>query len=271
MDQRQTKIVEGAGLEESRLNTDFIDFLRRWGSHILLVVAGVFAAYSALGWWQRSQAKALDAAYAEFSAAQFAGSPDNLLRVAREHANRGAVRELATIAAADAYLNAGWSGVAPGGDANTEEDQLTEDEKKENYTRAKELYAEVAQRVAGNDDMTLHYLNARFGLAAATASLGQIDEAKGVLKELASNARAKGYGSLAETAEQKVSMLEDASNLPPLYSADQVKIAERPVVDEADLTFDANPPVDPFSGAEGPSAPEPEAPAGDGAGASEPQ
>ena len=40
MEERQTQIREGAGLEESKLNVEFIDWLQRWSTPILLLVAG---------------------------------------------------------------------------------------------------------------------------------------------------------------------------------------------------------------------------------------
>lgn len=237
MDERQTKIVAGAGLEESRLNTDFIDFLRRWGSHLLLVIAGVAAAYSALAWWQRREAVKLDTAYAELSAAQIAGSPDNLLRVAADHEAQGAVRELATIAAGNAFLTSGWSGVAPGGDAASEDDRLSDEQRRANYQRAKELFAEVVARVSNDQKMTLHLLDAKFGFAAASASLGETAAAESALKEVATLARERQYPALAAMAEEKLASLAKAGSIPPLYTADQVKVAERPISDEVNLSF----------------------------------
>jgi len=237
MDERQTKIVAGAGLEESRLNTDFIDFLRRWGSHLLLVIAGVAAAYSALAWWQRREAVQLDTAYAELSAAQIAGSPDNLLRVAADHEAEGAVRELATIAAGNAFLTSGWSGVAPGGDPTIEEDRLSDEQRHANYQRAKELFAEVVARVSNDPKMTLHLLDAKFGFAAASASLGETSTAEAALKEVAAVARERQYPALAAMAEEKLASLAKAGSIPPLYTAEQVKLAERPISDEVNLSF----------------------------------
>ena len=38
MDERQTQIRQGAGLEESRINTEFLDFLNKWSSPVLIVI-----------------------------------------------------------------------------------------------------------------------------------------------------------------------------------------------------------------------------------------
>ncbi|MBL0922209.1 MAG: hypothetical protein IBJ10_08795 [Phycisphaerales bacterium] len=263
MDERQTKIVAGAGLEESRLNTDFIDFLRKWGSHLLLIVAGVAAAYSALMYWERHRARKLDEAYAQLSAAQTAGSPDNLLRVAREHAAQGAVRELATIAAGNAFLTSGWSGVAPGGDPSSADDRLSDEQRRQNYERAKQLFAEVIGRVGRDQGMTLHLLDAKFGFAAASASLGEAAAAETALKEAASVARERHYPALAKMAEDKIAAMARSQSMPRLYSADEVRVAERRASGESSLSFPtvdlAAPSLPPV--AEPAPEPAPEAPA----------
>lgn len=237
MDERQTKIVAGAGLEESRLNTDFIDFLKKWGSHLLLIVAGVAAAYTALGWWERQKAAQLDEAYAQLSAAQIAGQPDNLLRVAEEYSNQGAVSELATIAAGNAFLTAGWSGVAPGGDPMSEDDRLTDEERVANYKRAKELFGQVVAKVADKPKYALHLLDAKFGYAAACASLGEVDAAETTLQETATIARERQYPALADMAEEKILALALVSSMPPLYTDEQVKDSVRRSSTEVDLSF----------------------------------
>ena len=45
MDERQTQIREAAGLDESRLNTEFVEFLRKWGPIALGVLAVAALAF----------------------------------------------------------------------------------------------------------------------------------------------------------------------------------------------------------------------------------
>ncbi|MEM1423311.1 MAG: hypothetical protein AAGH64_04835, partial [Planctomycetota bacterium] len=45
MDDRQQQVKIGAGLEESRINRELIDWLNKWGMRILIVVLLVVAAY----------------------------------------------------------------------------------------------------------------------------------------------------------------------------------------------------------------------------------
>ena len=45
LDRRTRQITEGAGLEESRLNQDFVEFLKKWSTPLLLVIVAAVAAY----------------------------------------------------------------------------------------------------------------------------------------------------------------------------------------------------------------------------------
>ncbi|HVZ93431.1 MAG TPA: tetratricopeptide repeat protein, partial [Phycisphaerales bacterium] len=102
MEDRQKQIQVGAGLQESRLNADLIQFLQKYGTPILMVVLVIVLGY--VGWskYNRWQAERRDEAFAAYQAARggvgadgtLAGSPDNLLKVAEERRGRGAVWEL---------------------------------------------------------------------------------------------------------------------------------------------------------------------------------
>lgn len=228
MDQRQTKIVEGAGLEESRLNTEFIDFLRKWSSPVLFLLAAVAGSYAAWQWWQRSQAQAYDQAYVEFEAALSAGSPDSLLAVAADHAGRGQVALRATLAAADVYLDAARSGVVPGGNAADESDIATPETIGVYLDRARELYGESIALAGGRRDSALHELRARFGLAATLATTGDVAGATRELEALRGAAERAGYPALAEQAQLRIVELERFETLAALPADDEVEASARP-------------------------------------------
>src|SRR5688572_10639695 len=114
MDERhQQGLKEGAGLEESRLNTDFIQFIQRWGGPFLLICAGIMAAWAGWNWWQRQKADRVDEAFAQYEA-QVAGgnpSPEALKAVADEFEGVASVSLLARLDAADVYAASIRSGV----------------------------------------------------------------------------------------------------------------------------------------------------------------
>lgn len=223
MDDRQRTIVEGAGLEESRLNQDFIDFLRKWGTPMLLLVVLAAGIYSGTTMWKRFQERAHNQAYADLHAAAVAGSPDNLVVVAEQHKGQGAVYELALIEAADAYLESARLGLRPGGDWNTAEDRLTDEQVKANLSRANDLYGRVVASTKGKPGHALHELNGLFGQAAVAESLGDIDAARATLTKAEEVAAKAEFPQLVAIAKERVASLGALTDLPPMYDAANVR------------------------------------------------
>lgn len=259
MDDRQRTIVEGAGLEESRLNQDFIEWLRKWGTPILMVVVVLSGGYAAWNMWGRFQERSHDEAYAQFHAAAVAGSPDNLVVVAEEHRGRGAVFELALIEAADAYLSSARTGVRPGGSSDNAEDLLDEEQRRSNLRRAGELYERLISTVASRRGHELHLINGHFGVAAVAESTGEIDRAREHLQQVAEIAERAVYPSIARVARERVATLDTVAQTPRLYSQAEV----RSTGDLSNMLPPGMvlPPVtapDPFVGEAGPVAPPPD-------------
>jgi tetratricopeptide (TPR) repeat protein len=228
MDDRQRTIVEGAGLEESRLNQDFIDFLRKWGTPILLLVVVAAVLYSGSTMWARYQERSHDQAYADFHAAAVAGSPDNLVVVAEQHKGRGAVYELALIEAADAYLESARSGIRPGGDASNPDDKLTEEQIAGNLNRAGELYSRIVSGARSKRGHELHLLNGLFGQAAVFESLGNVEQARETLTRATEVARASGFAELGAVADERLGSLASLADLPRVYDASEVRSSATP-------------------------------------------
>ncbi len=260
MDQRQTKIVEGAGLEESRLNTDFIDWLRKWGSPIMFAVAIIAGAYAAYSWWQRAQDKAFDEAHLQWQAAASSGSPDNLLRVARENSKRGAVPILATLDAADIYLTAGLRAIAPGGTADTPTDKLSDEDARKQFELARGLYNDALALIGTSPKYAIHRFNAQFGLAAAHASLGETQDASRIYSDIETSAPTAGFPGFAAQARTQAEWLARAESLPPLATREAIKPSARPLDAEPVTPVELPPELQSLpSGPEGPS-PEPAPP-----------
>lgn len=223
MDDRQRTIVEGAGLEESRLNQDFVDFLRKWGTPILLLVVVAAALYSGSTMWARHQERSHNQAYADFHAAAVAGSPDNLVVVAEQHKGRGAVYELALIEAADAFLESARSGIRPGGDPSNADDKLTEEQVASNLNRAGELYSQVVQRTRSKRGHEIHLLNGLFGQAAVYESLGNVEQARETLTRAGEVAGSSGFAELGAVAQERLGSLASLTELPRIYDATEVR------------------------------------------------
>lgn len=247
MDERQAQIREGAGLEESRLNVEFIDLLRRWSTPVLVVIAAAAVAWAGLQYLNRARLAAVDRAFRDLESARLSGSPEALVSVAQEHDDVRAVGLLARLDAADAYLAAVRAGLKPGSPVGpdgsiAEEDVLTEEDRSEFLRRAEELYRHVEQ-AAGADPARAQYLaGALFGLAAVAECRGQVDQAREYYQragEVAASAGLEPFDRIAQERVAELAMavrpveLPEAQRLPPLpWVRDSAEGPEEPAPDD---------------------------------------
>ena len=71
-DQRQ--IQAGAGLQESRLNEDFINFLRKWGPFFTYGILAIVLVWLGIGQYQSWKARQSAQAFADLAAAGHVGT-----------------------------------------------------------------------------------------------------------------------------------------------------------------------------------------------------
>lgn len=235
MDDRQRDIVEGAGLQESRLNTEFIDWLNKWGTTILMIVLVAALSWAGFRWWERRQLETLDEAFVQLEAARTAGSPDNLLAVARDHPTRGAVYEIATCEAAEIYLESARRGVVPGGSASNDDDLISDEQRAEYLDQAESLFRDALERTRGESSLTLHEMRARNGLAAVALTRGDAEEGRRLLEESAAFAQEHGLEKMSEWIRSRMEELDGLLNQPPLHPTDDLAAAwsAEPPADEA--------------------------------------
>lgn len=229
MDERiQGSIKEGAGLDESRLNQDFIDWLRKWSTPILVVVAVLAGGYFLYGKYQTSRDVAMARAFADYDAALTSRNPASLLRVADEQSGKAAVPLLARLAAADLYLEAARTGIPPGmtldpaGNLPEGVEYLTDSQKAEQLAKAAEQYNAVAQKTLGNRGMALHAIGALYGLGSVAESRGEFDKAREHYTRLAEVATRAGFTIQAEAAKKRIETLDDLRAMPRLYAQGEV-------------------------------------------------
>lgn len=220
MDDRQTRITEGAGLEESRLNQDFIEWLNIWGFRILMVVLVLAAGWVAKTKWDQYRERRLDTALVELEAEIATGSPDTIVRLAKKYQSVGTVWEQAMLNAAAINLESGRRALKPGGDPSNKEDFLEGDEADLQLEKAADQYAEVIDR-AGRNSTTVNAFDARSGRIAALISLKKGDEARKELNELIPLLDKAGFADLKRQAEERLARLDEliADPLPISYAA----------------------------------------------------
>lgn len=208
MDERQTQIKEGAGLEETRINQDLVDFLNKWSSPFLFLLLIVVAGFWAYKWWHGYQLKRVNEAFATYELTIAGGSPnpDALTQVADDYAGVRAVPALANLRKADIYLRAATVGLEPGATPDAQTGAYAESDVLDDATRASylesaaSLYAGVAD-TAEADERWVIAVNASFGLAAARASLGHADQAQAALDRAKGDAERGGYTEFTPLAD----------------------------------------------------------------------
>lgn len=226
MDDRQTKIRAGAGLEESRINTELVDFLNKWSSPVLIVIGLIGLGWFGLNYMQRAKVAKLNNAFAAYESTVAGGnpSPASLRNIATEYAGVGAVGELALLRTVDLYLRAAISGVEPGAELDpmtrlpvNETDLLDADRARGYLSQARDLSRQVAQsteRAAGRE---LIRVQALMRLGAAEEGLGQIEQAKAAYARAGEVARAAGFpelGLVADARAERAGTLTDVPSLP---------------------------------------------------------
>ncbi len=216
-------IRSGAGLEEGRYNTEFIDLLKKYSTPMLLCIAVIAGGYFLYNYRSRQRELSTDGAWAQFDAAEKSGSPASLLRIADE--NEGtAIEHLARLKVADVHLDASRTGVPIGvtleasGELPKDTKALTEEQQASELASAQGLYKQVFDEVADKPEMTPFALSALSGLAAVAESKGELDAAKGFYQQIIDRATAAGLDASAKRAEERKNSVDKLKIEPKLYA-----------------------------------------------------
>jgi len=216
MDDRQTDIKAGAGLEDSRINKEFIDFLNKWSSPVILVFAVAALAWAGLRWMEQKKLEKIDRAFGDLQAATMGGnpSPASLNALAVDYAGVRAVPEIAKLTTVDLYLNAYLQGVQPGsqvgpdGEPINESDKLDEGQRLVYLDQAGDIAQEVielSQKDEGKALLTMHGL-IRAGAVAECKR--EIDAAKGYYTSVVTLANQIQIPALAQFGQMRLDALD---------------------------------------------------------------
>ncbi|MBO6514749.1 MAG: hypothetical protein JJ974_12360 [Phycisphaerales bacterium] len=216
MDDRQTEIRAGAGLEDSRINKEFIDFLNKWSSPIIMVFAVAALVWAGLRWLEEKKIAKVDSAFGELHAATAGGnpSPATLNALAAEYEGVRAVPELAKLTTVDLYLNAFLRGVQPGamigfdGQPLEESDKLDEQQRENYLEQAGTLAREVVTLTEGDEGKVLLTIQALIRSGSVAECKRDFDGARNHyqrVKTLAENAK---IPSLVEFGQMRIDALE---------------------------------------------------------------
>src|SRR5262245_6692809 len=163
MDERQTQIREGAGLEESKLNVEFIDWLQKWSTPILMVVAVVALGVVVYKRWQKAKLDEVDRGFGELTSAIDSGTPnpESLKAIAEQYEGVRAIPVLARLEAADEYLRSVRTGMKAGAKVEADgkipaEDVLTDEDRTRYLGQAETLYRSVLDKSVAGSATAIH-------------------------------------------------------------------------------------------------------------------
>lgn len=252
MDERQSQIKEGAGLDESRLNTDFIEFINKWGPRLLLVFIVVMGLYLGRNYFKDQKIKRVSDAFRDYNDVHLAGTPPNmlirdigfdgdaapesLLEIARQHRKIQGVATLAEMRAADAAMAVVRRGVelgailTPQGDVEDDEDLLTDDRRTQLLDQAASLYQSVFDAIGDDDAKALIAIEAAFGLAAVAEGRGDLDTARSWYAKAGDRAGTRNYPKLVELAAKRTEDLPELANPIVLLSEGDLFVPPLPVI-----------------------------------------
>jgi hypothetical protein len=223
-DKKRLRQIQQQDLSESRLNDDFVYWLKtsgpNWGLGLLVIICG----YSLLNlYWQRKDTSR-DNAWAEFTAATTSNLPESYASVATDHEAVDSVALLSWLSAGDAHLQDLQVGlIAPSvatsadGSVNPPE-PLTDETRKTKQDAADSFYGKVYDKLAARKSelaMKPMVIAALFGRAAVAESRGATDAARGFLTE-AQTLAGTDFPAFAEAATTRLASLDTLATVASL-------------------------------------------------------
>lgn len=249
MDNRTDQIREGAGLDESRINQDFIDMLQKWSTPALFIIAAIVLAYAGFGYLKDRANTKVNEAFEEVAGSVDYTvnnpSPTTLSAIRAQHGDIKGITPMTSLREADVYLEAAIKGVAPGSelalDENNqptgeyaEEDLLSADEIAGMLTKAEGLYRAVADSDEGGEGWAIHRLGAQFGLAAVAESKGDPAGAKSAYESAKSIADGAGFSLWSQIAAERLATVDQMSQPVTLVSSASLPKEPEPEAETVD-------------------------------------
>jgi hypothetical protein len=234
MDKRLKDIQQGT-LTESRLNSDFLFWLKEKGPNWLLAILLGLCAVLGWNWWDQNRRAARDEAWSDLAKATTTPdtTPQELLAIAERHQAVDAISALAMLEAADRHLEAIRVGKRLDRSATAADAELTPEFRAQYLDEADRLYAAVAERLdARPAPETIVIAGAWFGRAAVAESRGDMTAAEAHLKAAQSVSKDL-YPAIASAADERIATLGSLSNRPPLPSRPRPTVPLMPTPGDA--------------------------------------
>jgi hypothetical protein len=263
-DDRQFQIRERAGLEDSKLNLEFIEFLRKWSTPLLIAIAVIAGGYALYTRYHKAQQDQLSVAFEELRMASRGERPNptSLIAVAEQYPTVKSVALLARLQAADAYLRAVRQKAALGAAIKAEDGTiadatgvLTDDLREQYLNAAKQQYQLVLDAAKSSDEKRMMAVAASFGLAAVAESAGNFSDASAAYEETVKLAEAAGDSVHADVAKKRIADLDAIKKVAPVLS--QADLPKPPAPPSLPSIIPTTPPAAPAGSPATPNTPAP--------------
>lgn len=241
MDDRSREIREGAGLEESRINTELLDLINKYSGHVLIGLALIVGAYAGKQQLDKFGNGKINAAFAQHVDITETASPNpqSLSALAEQYGDVRGIGAMARLREADLYLQAVATGMKPGAafelDPETqnptnqvaEADRVTPADRETYLSKADALYDRVIADGKAEIGPAIHVVGAWFGKAAVAESRGDDQAAKAAYASAKSAADAAVFPMYVALADLRIASLDEGLADVTLYrQADLPEIPE---------------------------------------------
>ncbi len=239
MDRKRLGSVQQTDITESRINDDFVYWLKNSGPNWLLSVLVVAALVMGWNWWKGRTAQARDVAWAELNAADI---PATLKDVALKHADIDSIPTYALLNAADRYLQSVLTGKRFDREATASDALVNNDLRKEWLAEADTLYSDVikAAEVDPTGGLRGFAVSAWFGKAAVAESTGDAAAAKTAL-ENAKKTAGDDFPWLVRNADARLESLGMITTPYPIPPAPVVALPPTIDVGTTSVTAETDP------------------------------
>lgn len=202
MDRDRLKEVHKTDTTESRVNEDFVEWLKNKGPTWLLVVLVALTAYLGLVRWRTTQQTQHIQAWRALDEAERSAFPASLRSVAEDYPRVDAIANIARLNAAQILMESVITGQRPGMTVGQEDATLSAEDRELNLNRADEFYREVIAADDGTLRTAVHVVSAHNGRAAVAEARGDAEAARQHYLAAANRAEA-AYPYLAQQARER--------------------------------------------------------------------
>ncbi|MEM7230315.1 MAG: hypothetical protein AAF432_16035 [Planctomycetota bacterium] len=222
-DRARLKEVHTTETTESKVNEDFIVWLKTKGPTWALVFLVAVIAYLAMVQWRTKKANTRNEAWRAVADLQTGSKPVEWEDIAIDHGATDGIGILARLRAADMYLMSVQmnSDIDAQSAFSTVATPLTDEKRLTNLNEADRLFGKVIALDDGTEAMTITTVNALFGRAAVAESKHDAAAAKGFYMDAKERAGAN-FTRLQDIATQRHDIVDDICR-------DVTLIAEAPV------------------------------------------